>query len=182
MVALTKKLANLLSRAKNEETGNSYFLVLIVLPLAFAMFGMSMDAILYMHVQNTVQSAADSAATTAANRLYNDNSPTVLNNVTISSQNIYTSNLNIVSNYLYKTPPVKSCPGYGATEFKLKKVGNVITVQVVEKINFMFIDGIPGILQDDDGEAKGSSEAEMNASVAKINVICRQSIATAQGK
>jgi len=166
---------SLFDRFRKDESGNSYVFILIIIPVAFALFGISMDAILYAHVKSSVQSSADAAATSAANSLYGNGIPnTVLNNVTIRTETVYNQNLQPIEKYLDDTvsPAYSVCPSGYTKAWDLKKTGiATVTVKAVETIDFMFLDGLGGIIND---------ESQLNAiqsNVRNISTVCVTGVA-----
>ena len=121
---------NIKERIKNDEEGNSSaIIVLLFFPIIIAIFGITVDAMLYAYAKNAVQSAADSSAAVLASSLE-------LPNFQQQYQSIYKSNLGNAEMVL---------AGNGTISYTINTAQRRVCVSVTENVDFVFIDSLPGI-------------------------------------
>lgn len=119
-----------------KEAGNTIILFLIMVPFMLGMFGIAVDAIIFVNAKNSVQSALDSASVVYASQTkdvrYNNAY------VTTYKDNLepFKGFLDCTSDPCGETPTVTFDPANPNT-FKLT---------VTQKINFIFIDNAGPIL------------------------------------
>lgn len=117
-----------------KETGNTIILFLIMVPFMLGMFGIAVDAIIFVNAKNSMQSALDSASVVYA-------SQTKDARYAGSYIQIYKNNLETFKGFFFcdSTP----C---GNTPTVTSNGANSFTLSVTEKINFIFIDNAGPIL------------------------------------
>lgn len=69
------------NRTERNETGNSLVVTVLMFPLLFGVFGLSLDLSVAVYTQNTLQSSLDTAAQSALSRALN---PGEIGNVTLA--------------------------------------------------------------------------------------------------
>ena len=126
-------LQNIKEKLK-QESGNTIVMFLIMVPFMLGMFGIAADAIIFVNVKAGVQSSLDSSAEVFANQTKD-----------IRYNNAY------ITNYKNNLEPFKGflvCNGTpcGNTPTVITNSNGTVSLQVTEKMNFIFIDNASSIL------------------------------------
>lgn len=124
-----------LFKKTKEETGNTILMFLIMTPMILGMFGIAADAIIYVNVRTGVQDALDSASVVYASQIHDPR----YQGAYIET---YKNNLSPFKGFLECTNP-SSC---GNNPTVISVSDNSATIQVSEKMNFIFIDNASPIL------------------------------------